>query len=128
MLQTSHVPGRSRGNNPVADDAIAQSRLDADRAPKNAVDGMELQLVLARFSNYTIAAVAMAIVMFLIPGDGQHVAAPNSRCTSPARFELTACIAIGDRSQELFRLTQARALPMLAVRSTLLPSSTLYSK
>ncbi len=72
MLETSKIPERTRGNNPVADDAVIESRLEADAAPQNGIDGMELLLILSRrkktILQVTIAvAVVTAIVMFLIP-------------------------------------------------------------
>ena len=72
MLETSKNPERTRGNNPVADDAIADSRLEAEAAPQNRVDGMELLLIFSRrkkaILQVTIAvALITAIVMLLIP-------------------------------------------------------------
>ena len=72
MLETSKIPERTRGNNPVADDAIVESRLEAEAAPQNGIDWMELLLILSRrkktILQVTIAvAVITAIVMFLIP-------------------------------------------------------------
>src|ERR1700752_2266595 len=72
MLETSKMPERTRGNNPVADDAIVESRMGAEVTPQNGIDGMELLLILSRrkktILQVTIAvAIVTAIVMFLIP-------------------------------------------------------------
>jgi len=72
MLETSKVPERTRGNNPVADDVIAEPRLEAEAAPQSGIDGMELLLILSRrkktILQVTIAvAVVTAVIMFILP-------------------------------------------------------------
>ncbi len=72
MLETSKIPERTRGNNPIAEDAIAESRLEAEAASQHGIDGMELLLILSRrkktILQVTLAvAVITAVVMFLIP-------------------------------------------------------------
>src|SRR5580692_5915401 len=72
MLETSKSPERTRGNNPVADEEVVESRLETEAAAQNGIDWMELLLILSRrkktILQVTIAvAVVTAIVMFVMP-------------------------------------------------------------